>query len=344
MHAIYWKRYRMKVHHQQWYWNLFTLEQETLYSLRKNLSKYRHTLNGEPVFIRERPVSWCSDQKGCWHYESHHNPQLSSQSVGESRISESLQTNHVLKQLEVAKYQGVMNQQHIRGSNDFRRESSKWDICQVLPQFEVNNPTKPPCKKTSKIHAPNWIIMKYKHTIQTTVLVIDILSTFDQRKSEVKNKRLRWWYIDYQTICSSSAIAHLICRSLIRNFEIFKAEEENQNGSQIAIALSATWLNNKNIHLLQKLPEYRDIVCCSWHGRGGSIGIYVREDVDVKPVLQKTSTVSEFITIKIRRNNGPPFLYQLYTPVEWVKVLLKLKLTSNNWFNTGRKYPTFCLW
>ena len=60
---------------------------DTLYSLRKNLSVYRHPLNGEPVFIRERLSYQDAEIKNAaYNLKCHHpNPQLSSQNVGESR-------------------------------------------------------------------------------------------------------------------------------------------------------------------------------------------------------------------------------------------------------------------
>ena len=36
----------------------------------------------------------------------------------------------------------------------------------------------------------------------------------------------------------------------------------------------------------------------------------------MKLLLQKTTTVPEFITVKVKRNNGPLFLYQSFKPVE----------------------------
>ena len=90
-------------------------------------------------------------------------------------------------------------------------------------------------------------------------------------------------------------------RSLSRKFEILKAEIEILNGSPIPIALSEIWLNNENIHLLEKLPKYPNIVCRHRHGGGGGLGIYVREDLDVKLVLQNNDRPrnSEILTIKV---------------------------------------------
>ena len=109
-----------------------------------------------------------------------------------------------------------------------------------------------------------------------------------------------------------------------KNSELFKAELENPNGSPIAIAASESRLNKKTIHILQKSAEYRDIICCNRHERG--IAIYAREDFDVKLVMQKATTVSEFINIKLKRNNGPPFLYQPYTPMGRIRVQFKTEL------------------
>ena len=67
---------------------------DTVYSRRKNLSKCRHPLNNEPVFIQKRLPYHVAEIKEAADNVNliHHNPQLSSQSVGESRRLKSLQT------------------------------------------------------------------------------------------------------------------------------------------------------------------------------------------------------------------------------------------------------------
>ena len=76
---------------------------------------------------------------------------------------------------------------------------------------------------------------------------------------------------------------------------------------------STYFFNDKHIHVLQKLHLCRDIVCCHRIGKREGIRIYVREDFDVKLVLQKTTAVSEFITIKVIAHNSPPvFVANIY--------------------------------
>ena len=108
---------------------------------------------------------------------------------------------------------------------------------------------------------------------------------------------------------------YLNSKLLMRNFEIFKEEKENlNNGSPIALALCKTWLNDKNIPFLQKLPKFRDILFCYDHGWGGGVWSYARE-ADVKLIQHKTTTVSEFITIKDKRqkSRSPFFVSTSYT-------------------------------
>ena len=74
------------------------------------------------------------------------------------------------------------------------------------------------------------------------------------------------------------------------------------------IALSETWLIDENIHFLQKLHRHLDLVSwCNIHGRGGGIGMYVGENYVVERLTQKTKTLSEFITIEVKTDNGPLF-------------------------------------
>ena len=118
--------------------------------MRNMLSKYRHPLKGKPVFIRERLQYYDADIKKAADnmnlITTTQNCQVKvlvnpkNQKVY-SRIND-------LKQLELAKNQAVIKRQHIRGSNDFRRENSKRVFSSIFPQFEVNNPTKLPNGKT----------------------------------------------------------------------------------------------------------------------------------------------------------------------------------------------------
>ena len=106
---------------------------DTVYSLGKNLSKYRLQLNVSRTHPRTTPESWCWDQKGSWQHESyHHNSQLSSQSVGESR-SESLQTNQWPEATRSGKEPSCYPTAAHPRDNDFERECSKRVIHQVTP-------------------------------------------------------------------------------------------------------------------------------------------------------------------------------------------------------------------
>ena len=121
----------------------------------------------------------------------------------------------------------------------------------------INNPTEPPCRKTWNNRGPesNYYEVQTPHwgNGAANKHLINFWSKEIQKWkiNACADDEATWNYflfnIDYETICWSRALIHLNCWSLLRSFEVFKAGIEGLSRSPIAIALSETWLNDKNI-------------------------------------------------------------------------------------------------
>ena len=139
---------------------------DTVYSLVKKLSKFRHPLNSNTVFILETltyhdaEIEKAADNMNL--ITTTHNCQVKVLvNQGSRKVFKQI---NELKQLGVAKNQIVNKKQHIRGSNNCRKESIKRVIHQLFTQLEVNKPTKPPCKNVWINTAPQLISIEVKTT------------------------------------------------------------------------------------------------------------------------------------------------------------------------------------
>ena len=119
---------------------------DTVYSLSRILSTYRHTPNGKPVFIQHRLLYHDVEIKKAADNINTINTTHKCQvkvlvNQRDWRVFKQIKD---VKQLELANNQAVIKQQHIRGSNDFKTESSKRVSLELSLWKEVKNLTKPP--------------------------------------------------------------------------------------------------------------------------------------------------------------------------------------------------------
>ena len=204
---------------------------DTVYCLRKTLSKYLHPLNGKLAFNRQRlPYHQVELKKAADSINltnTTHNCQVK-KLVKQGDWKFAKQIND-LKQLEVEWQRTKLLSNSSTSEGAFFQKREQWaSYTPTFSQFDVSNPNTPPCKRTRK--STTGPKLKYNE-VQTPLSGNgasnkSLINYWPKKNQKWKlnlcaDDKASWnpFSIEYETICSSNAKIHSNCKSLLKSFE-----------------------------------------------------------------------------------------------------------------------------